>query len=194
MSLSSWLRDYVYIPLGGSQRGSRLRNLMATMLLGGLWHGAAWLFVLWGAWHGMLLAVFHGLKKGRLIPSNEKRIGYWFNRQITFLCVIVGWVFFRAADVRLGDYGATSIMPALRMLSEMAGIHGLTPSPGVALVSGKLWSLLAACWLWCNYAPNSFEVVYSVRLRRRYAILAGATTALCVLEFGAPIDFLYFRF
>jgi alginate O-acetyltransferase complex protein AlgI len=88
MSLSSWLRDYLYIPLGGSRKG-RLRtyaNLMATMLLGGLWHGANWKFVLWGGYHGALLGAERAT--GRRIP-----------RVITFVLVAIGWVFFRAASL-----------------------------------------------------------------------------------------------
>jgi D-alanyl-lipoteichoic acid acyltransferase DltB (MBOAT superfamily) len=88
MSLSSWLRDYLYIALGGNRKG-RLRtyvNLMATMLLGGLWHGANWKFVVWGGYHGALLGAERAA--GRRIP-----------RVITFVLVSIGWVFFRAASL-----------------------------------------------------------------------------------------------
>ncbi len=90
ISLSTWLRDYLYIPLGGNRGGAAksYRNLMLTMLLGGLWHGASWNFVIWGSWHGILLAVERslGLEKPRIwrIP-------------LVFLFVLHGWVFFRAA-------------------------------------------------------------------------------------------------
>lgn len=89
ISLSSWLRDYVYIALGGNRKG-RVRtyaNLMATMLLGGLWHGANWKFVVWGGYHGALLGAERAA--GRRIP-----------RVLTFVLVSVGWVFFRAANLR----------------------------------------------------------------------------------------------
>ncbi len=71
ISLSSWLRDYLYFPLGGNRNGKQVRNLMITMLLGGLWHGAAWLFVIWGAWHGLLLVVFHKLRNWGLVPEQR---------------------------------------------------------------------------------------------------------------------------
>src|SRR5918993_3965496 len=62
ITLSAWLRDYLYIPLGGNRSGHRMRNLMLTMLLGGLWHGAAWQFIAWGGWHGLLLVITHRVK------------------------------------------------------------------------------------------------------------------------------------
>ena len=72
ITLSTWLRDYLYIPLGGNRNGRQARNLMITMMLGGLWHGAAWLFVIWGAWHGFLLVAFHQLKRWGIVPSNDR--------------------------------------------------------------------------------------------------------------------------
>jgi D-alanyl-lipoteichoic acid acyltransferase DltB (MBOAT superfamily) len=90
MTLSRWLRDYLYIPLGGNRRGTRRTyvNLLLTMLLGGLWHGAAWTFVVWGGIHGVGLAV-------------ERRYGSvrapkWVQQLVTFHIVCVAWVFFRA--------------------------------------------------------------------------------------------------
>ncbi len=93
MTLSRWLRDYLYIPLGGSRKGSfaTYRNLLATMLLGGLWHGAAWTFVAWGGIHGLGLAVERALGWR---PTS--RAAVWFGRILTFHVVCFGWVFFRA--------------------------------------------------------------------------------------------------
>lgn len=102
MSLSSWLRDYLYISLGGNRRGGRRRyvNLMLTMVLGGLWHGAAWTFVVWGAFHGFLLVVYHawtarfakqsGVESGRWL---------WLRRVLMFHIVCLGWLFFRSASL-----------------------------------------------------------------------------------------------
>ncbi|MBL8220578.1 MAG: MBOAT family protein, partial [Bryobacterales bacterium] len=91
ISLSRWLRDYLYIPLGGNRHGTlrTYRNLLLTMLLGGFWHGASWNFVIWGGYHGALLSL-------------EKRLGIaestrWWRIPITFILVCYGWVFFRAA-------------------------------------------------------------------------------------------------
>src|SRR5512146_1432395 len=98
MTLSRWLRDYLYIPLGGSRKGKLLtyRNLLATMLLGGLWHGAAWTFVAWGGIHGLGLAVerlWRDLRRGEPRDSALKR---WAGRIVTFHVVCLGWIFFRA--------------------------------------------------------------------------------------------------
>jgi alginate O-acetyltransferase complex protein AlgI len=100
ISLSRWLRDYLFIPLGGS-RGGRLatcRNLMLTMLLGGFWHGANWNFAVWGLYHGVLLVVH------RAIPFPlSGAVGRGVARAMTFLAVLVGWVLFRArsfADIQ----------------------------------------------------------------------------------------------
>ena len=112
---------------------------MITMLLGGSGM-AAWPVIVWGAWHGLLLVLFHALKGRGLVPSNDRPAGYWFNRQLTFLLVVVGWVFFRAADVRAGEYGLPSIsLPAFRMLGEMIGLRGLVPASGLASVPVALW-------------------------------------------------------
>ena len=194
ISLSMWLRDYVYIPFGGNRNGKQSRNLMFTLLLGGLWHGAAWLFVLWGAWHGLLLVTFHKLKNWGMVPSNEHRLGYWFNRQLTFFLVLIGWVFFRAADVRTSTYSYSSVVPAAEMLAQMSGFRGMVPSAAIPMPGMSFWLLLAACWAWCNYAPNSYELIYRATMRKRYALVAGTAMGLCILKLGSPVDFLYFRF
>src|SRR5262249_38776219 len=97
MSLSRWLRDYLYIPLGGNRHGTLMtyRNLMLTMLLGGLWHGASWNFVIWGGYHGALLSL------ERRVRGKAAQIAAWpwlypLKAALTFLLVLLGWVFFRA--------------------------------------------------------------------------------------------------
>jgi alginate O-acetyltransferase complex protein AlgI len=98
MTLSRWLRDYLYIPLGGNRRGARRTyvNVMATMLLGGLWHGAAWTFVFWGAFHGGLLVVHQLRRRDGDAERTEDRLAVARQRAATFALVCVGWVFFRA--------------------------------------------------------------------------------------------------
>ncbi|VAW91960.1 Probable poly(beta-D-mannuronate) O-acetylase [hydrothermal vent metagenome] len=99
MTLSRFLRDYVYIPLGGNRKGPRRRyiNLMLTMVIGGLWHGAAWTFVAWGALHGVFIIINHLWTKIALFPTNINR---WWSvlmaRMITFLLVSIAWILFRA--------------------------------------------------------------------------------------------------
>jgi alginate O-acetyltransferase complex protein AlgI len=115
MSLSSWLREYLYVPLGGNRKGvfRTYLNLFLTMLLGGLWHGANWTFLVWGAWHGAILALerYWGEKFGVLPIPN------WLRVLKTMLLVMIGWVFFRAANMTEAE----------KMFKGMLGLNG---SPG----------------------------------------------------------------
>jgi alginate O-acetyltransferase complex protein AlgI len=94
ISLSSWLRDYLYIPLGGNRKGKRraLVNMMIVFLLSGLWHGAAWTFVLWGAYHGVFVTL------ERVLGQRRQRIPLVLQHVSTLALVVIGWVFFRAAS------------------------------------------------------------------------------------------------
>jgi alginate O-acetyltransferase complex protein AlgI len=112
ISLSSWLRDYLYFPLGGSRRGKgrTILNLLIVMVLGGLWHGAAVTFVLWGAWHGLLLVIERLRRNAKPIPGFPRPLSI----AVTMILVIVGWVLFRAQ----------SLEAAVRMYGGMIGIFG----------------------------------------------------------------------
>src|SRR5581483_9403477 len=96
ITLSRFLRDYLYIPLGGNRLGEQRRylNLMATMLLGGLWHGAGWNFVIWGGLHGLFLLVNHAWRGS--VARLGVRLPLAVASGLTFLCVAVAWVFFRS--------------------------------------------------------------------------------------------------
>ncbi|WP_310584493.1 MBOAT family protein [Deinococcus sp.] len=120
MSLSSWLREYLYIGLGGNRvgRGRTYVNLFLTMLLGGLWHGANWTFVLWGAWHGGILALERRMKEAQLWKPSPA----WLTIPGTLLLVMLGWVMFRADNVP----------DALRMYRGMFGLNGLGLSDTLA--------------------------------------------------------------
>jgi alginate O-acetyltransferase complex protein AlgI len=127
MTLSRFLRDYLYVPLGGNRRGQvrRYVNLMVTMLLGGLWHGASWTFVVWGGLHGLYLVVNHGWQwlRGRFQPPRKDRapttLGRLAGGAITVFCVMVAWVFFRATDVH----------SAFAILRDMFGIGAAAHYP-----------------------------------------------------------------
>lgn len=118
MTLSRFLRDYLYIPLGGSRNGKfqRYFNLMVTMLLGGLWHGAGWTFIIWGGLHGFYLMVNHAWRsiKQHMSLGDGGWLGNLASGFLTFVAVVVAWVFFRA----------DSFSSALTMLEGMAGING----------------------------------------------------------------------
>ena len=119
MTLSRFLRDYLYIPLGGNRKGPARRhiNLFVTMLLGGLWHGAGWTFVLWGGLHGVYLIINHAWQAVRHrmgFDGAPTRFGIMMSCLLTFLAVVVGWVLFRA----------DSVGTAMVMLKGMAGLNG----------------------------------------------------------------------
>lgn len=122
MTLSHFLRDYIYIPLGGNRRGhlSKYFNILVTVLLGGLWHGAGWTYVAWGALHGIFLVVNHAWRSAReklaWLPRFPSRAGKVLGWALTFLVVVIAWVFFRAADV----------LTALSILKAMAGLNGFS--------------------------------------------------------------------
>jgi D-alanyl-lipoteichoic acid acyltransferase DltB (MBOAT superfamily) len=137
MTLSRFLRDYLYIPLGGSRGKTRwftYRNLMLTMVLGGLWHGAAWTFVLWGAFHGLGLITEHALggRVGRRTPG-------WLRWAFTFVAVCFGWILFRSPDLdvfwtflgRLVDPGPATLftVPVVAMILLVIGLQLVPPRP-----------------------------------------------------------------
>jgi D-alanyl-lipoteichoic acid acyltransferase DltB (MBOAT superfamily) len=139
MTLSRFLRDYLYIPMGGNRKGSvrRYLNLLITMFLGGLWHGAGWTFVIWGLLHGVYLAVNHAWHGVRRVLGHDlartTRLGTFLARVITFLAVVVAWVFFRA----------NNLADALHILQGMAGMNGFTLPATWQPKLGKIGAALA---------------------------------------------------
>jgi alginate O-acetyltransferase complex protein AlgI len=136
MTLSRFLRDYLYIPLGGNRHGEfrRHANLFITMVLGGLWHGAGWNFVIWGALHGAFLIVNHAWREfcdkfGLGLPG---RGGRWLAIALTFVCVVFGWVYFRAPDLPTAN----------RIVLGMLGFNGAALPDAIASRLGPLWPLL----------------------------------------------------
>ena len=185
ISLSTWLRDYLYLPLGGNRKGDRRTyvNLAVVMLLGGLWHGAAWNFVVWGGLHGAGLAVERALGKRSLYHGLPRplRVG------LTFLVVLVGWVFFRASDV-----GA-----ALAYLSAMFGLA--EPQPAAGLVGGivgapyYLLSLgIAALVTWS--CPQTWDWTRCLTPPRATLALAAFVLALIAMASQGYNPFIYFIF
>jgi alginate O-acetyltransferase complex protein AlgI len=173
MTLSRFLRDYLYIPLGGNRHGHAraMINLMTVMLLGGLWHGASWLFVIWGGLHGVYLMVNHQIR--RLRPRPSGRIEAALGWLATFVAVSVAWVFFRAPTLD----GATSILATMSGRNGIAvpaewPLASLATQLGITVVNARdlplygsferTW-LVAACFAIVLLFPNSQT------LMRRYA-------------------------
>jgi len=216
MTLSRFLRAYLYVPLGGNRRGPARRyvNVMITMLLGGLWHGASWTFVVWGGLHGLYLVANHGWRNAGL------RMPRVLSVALTFLSVVFAWVVFRSAD-----FGTAS-----SMLAGMAGMNGTSlpvsaaplgaAAPGLAKTLGVVFegSLrgfetlpgsaprlagfvaagLAVVWL----APNSqalarytMDRVAAIRLPSpAFAFAAGAMLAAAIMGLDRVSTFLYYQF
>ncbi|MBO13116.1 MAG: hypothetical protein CMJ68_20470, partial [Planctomycetaceae bacterium] len=185
LSLSNWLRDYLYIPLGGNRRGpSRTyANLAMVMLLGGLWHGAAWTFVAWGALHGTALAVERALGKQSLYDRLPRPVRV----TITFLVVAIGWVFFRS----------NSLSDAGDFLRSLAGVT--TSVPGNSLLSGMThqpwllgWLLVAAIVTWT--APQSWDWTRRITIPRAAVLVGLFWISLLLLTTQSFNPFIYFIF
>ena len=185
ISLSTWLRDYLYIPLGGSREG-RLRtlgNLMITMLLGGLWHGASWTFVVWGGLQGLYL-VAHRLWAGRRLAFQLSRTRWWpwVARLLLFHAVCLGWVFFRSPTFSL----------AWAVLRQLA-------APGRATLAA--WPVVIALLLglFGQYAPRLWRRTAEATMSRLPFAVNGALLTLGVyaIEVLGPTGvapFIYFQF
>ena len=184
ISLSTWLRDYLYIPLGGNRHGRWMtyRNLMLTMLLGGLWHGASWNFLIWGGYHGAWLSIERALT-GKHAEKGERWA--WFDPLrviLTFALVTVGWVFFRAADLH----------QSVAVIAQM-----FAGSPGKSLL--LKWHIgLALVALVVAVCEESWDAVERLMTAPAWAYAAAMATMLFCLEvFGvidASIPFIYFQF
>jgi alginate O-acetyltransferase complex protein AlgI len=182
ISLSSWLRDYVYIPLGGNRRGRArtYRNLFVTMTLGGLWHGANWTFLAWGGYHGVLLAVERALGVGRT-PEKAWSIVRFARCLLTCFLACIGWVFFRADSLR----------HAVQILSAMVQSPRLWIPVEPALMVLLTMTLVAAL------AEERANVLENLRFAPLWAIGTWGGVLLFVTELfatGKKIPFVYFQF
>ena len=185
ISLSTWLRDYLYYPLGGNRRGARRTylNLAIVMLLGGLWHGAAWNFVVWGGIHGLWLAAerAHGKRCLYAALPRPARVG------ITFFGVLVTWVFFRAPD----------LPAALRYLSAMFSLAEV--QAGASLLGAILFTpyalvtlAIAAAVTWA--APQTWDWTRQLTIPRAGTALGLLTLALIAMASQGYNPFIYFIF
>jgi len=176
ISLSTCMRDYLYIPFGGNRGGTwnTYRNLSLTMLIGGLWHGANWTFIVWGAYHGALLAAHRAAGAGwDALPARVRQMGMLF-------LAMIGWVFFRAADMSM----AIGILQ--RMFSPVAGVS-------IPQTSWALGALAVAAWLGM-VGPNIYDLNYQPRWWKSAAVATAFGVALALIAGDRSSPFLYFQF
>ncbi len=199
MTLSRFLKDYLYIPLGGNRHGTSRRfiNLLITMLLGGLWHGAGWTLVIWGALHGIYLVINHGWRSFKK-QLNIQIPGFTFIKNIsaqilTFLAVVFAWVFFRSRDLNTaGD-----------MIKSMSGHYGFAlplqgSNPVIALSLALVLLLIA--WIAPNtqelmhYAGPGKENIKTWKPSLTWGLFIGVLFALSLMMFSRMSEFIYFQF
>jgi len=190
ISLSTWLRDYLYIPLGGSKMKSSLgvaRNLLITMVLGGLWHGAAWNFVVWGAYQGVLLTI------ERFFIKPNKKVGFWssllFRWPVTMLLVLGGWLIFRVQHLK-------DIVVFFKVLS-----HGtyttVIPKVCISILAGSiLYTIIRFVQVRYNISVNVSQNKF---VNLGYGILKGALAVLIIIisllfACGTSNPYIYFQF
>lgn len=199
MSLALFLKNYVYIPLGGNRRGERRRmgNILVTMLIGGLWHGAGWTYVVWGGLHGVLLIINHAWRNTKIaLPTGL----CW---ALTFLAVVMGWVIFRAR----------TLSDAIALMETMIGVNGIQLAPkfqhwlpglsqlGVGFTEsrllahgedylGQLFLLLLPVLL----GPNSQELAQRLRPTWAWALFVASVGSYGVLSLNRASEFLYYQF
>jgi alginate O-acetyltransferase complex protein AlgI len=179
MTLSRWLRDYLYIPLGGNRASSETvyRNLFVTFLLGGLWHGAAWTFIMWGALHGVACCI------QRWWASTGHRMPEAIGVIVTFLFVNMAWVYFRAPDIATAN----------ALLATMA-----RPHLGAPVLMFAAWPLLLAGFLIVWLCPNS-QTIAAADWNGKVALsgaLAGAAAIVALVSTNTSIasPFIYYSF
>lgn len=202
ITLSRFLRDYLYIPLGGNRKGATRRylNLFLVMLIGGLWHGAGWTFVVWGALHGIYLMINHAWHKFSPPRTGAERLGGYAAQGLTLIAVIAAWVFFRAET-----FGG-----ALSMLTGMAGMS----DGALELFTSESLLPIAAAMGIALLLPNTLEIARYVgpsddhhlkdMLGRKtpltwrpsvlWALVTAATLGVCIMNLWRTSEFLYFQF
>lgn len=187
VTLSSWFRDYVYIPLGGNRCGTprMLFNLWLTMLLAGLWHGASWVFVLWGAYHGAVLILYRVAPPLRWLAESEDgprwRIPLGIVLMFTFTCV--GWVLFRARD--LGQF--TEWFAALGSWDAVA-VGWVKPAYWFVLHAIPLLALQAVTWK----ARDEAELLHLPWVLR--GVIYAALVVAIASSMATDVEFIYFQF
>ena len=185
ISLSTWLRDYLYLPLGGNKKGPRRTylNLAVVMLLGGLWHGANWTFVIWGAYHGILLA----LERWRGKETLYARLPHWGRVGITFLLVLFSWVLFRCPN----------LSQALSYLGAMFGVSSARASS--ALLAAEIYTphyltIMGVCAVLSFQSREVYDYVRALSWPRVVVLVPVFILSIMAMFTQAFNPFLYFQF
>jgi D-alanyl-lipoteichoic acid acyltransferase DltB (MBOAT superfamily) len=188
ISLSSWLRDYLYVPLGGN-RGSELRtyrNLALTMILGGLWHGAAWHFVVWGAFHGAILIAYRVARQRDVHPQPGTRewraLDVVPRMAIMFVLTVVGWLLFRAQSME-------QVGTMLARLPAGSSAH----TAGFAGRLVALWAPLLVVEIW-QYARHDLLAPTKVGSAKLFVLYVAILLALVFYGARGNTEFIYFQF
>lgn len=200
MTLSRFLRDYIYIPLGGSYGGSTklYRNLLITFIIGGIWHGAGWNFIIWGALHGFALIIHRMLINGNI---KFNKIVAWF---VTFNFINITWVFFRSEN----------LASAINLLKAMVGRNGVVLTDKLAFLLSPLEKLgvqfedvfvhvdaksqsiglLIVIILCFVFTKNSQQLMKNLTLNKRTSFITALLFVVSILHFSRVSEFIYFNF
>lgn len=199
ITLSTFLKNYLYIPLGGNRRGyiGRMRNLMLTMLLGGLWHGAGWNYVIWGGLHGVYLVINHVWRKNNYILPG------FLSWLLTFICIVIAWVFFRA----------DSFTNALLLLKAMIGLQGiilpqtyatfLHKFNGFGIQFGSLHYLQGGIMQLgvvitligiVSVCKNPHQILSDFNPTKKWAFVVAVIIVIALVNLNNATEFLYFQF
>lgn len=201
MTLGLWVKDYLYIPMGGNRHGElqKMRNLFASMLIIGLWHGAGWTFVFWGGLHGVFLMINHQWR--RLHISFPRFI----NVALTFLCVVICWVFFRAGSFtdavsilsRMSDF-SNIVLPAGGICEhyfgflQLAGIQFISWNIGDSILQET--KLILALMLVLFVCPNPVEIIKHFTPNKKWLVIIIVLFIYAMLKLDNYTEFLYFQF
>jgi alginate O-acetyltransferase complex protein AlgI len=186
ISLSSWLKDYLYISLGGNRNNHRTRNVFITMLLGGLWHGAAWTFVAWGAFHGLIITLTHylaGLKVFAAFNSGNNKLITMVKWAATFYLILIGWVFFRATD----------ITSAIQILSAM---HSFTNDAELGRHAMAIF-IMTSVWVLLVHIMDFYVIKGADKLEKKpwlFWFLIILIQSICIMVGEPSNEFIYFQF
>ena len=188
ISLSQWLRDYLYISLGGNRHGAArtFANLVITMFLGGLWHGASWMFVIWGLLHGLYLVVEHAarLLLGGVALFRQRAVQVVLGLA-TFVIVSMTWVFFRAPDMA----AATTLLTAMTVPTEMGSLVFAERLP---VIAGAMFALVG--WHWYSRNSNLELVFERLPVWARALVISSVVITITFSGGGAQHAFIYFQF